>query len=217
MYYIIGDIHGCLDNLNNLLNKIFSNITETDTIIFLGDYIDRGPSSYDVIELLIDLSKKYNTVFLKGNHEDMLLKYISGILDFQNYFDNGGMATLRSYREKHGSSVIPPEHELFYGNLLQYYEAKDFIAVHAGLNPKINNIAEQSSYEMLWIRQEFYRSSRKWEKTIIFGHTPCSILHGENKNVYFNESNNIIGIDTGACYGGLLTCLRWPDKTIFQG
>jgi serine/threonine protein phosphatase 1 len=217
MYYIIGDIHGCLNNLNILLSKITNIITEDDTIIFLGDYIDRGPSSHDVIKLLIKISGKYNVVFLKGNHEDMLLKYLSGMLDFQNYFDNGGFSTLRSYREKQGNSAIPSEHISFFENLKPYYEKEDFIAIHAGLNPGINNINEQSQYEMLWIRQQFYKSSRRWEKTIIFGHTPCSILHGENKNVYFNEKNNIIGIDTGACYGGLLTCLRWPDKTIFQG
>ncbi len=217
MYYIIGDIHGCLNNLENLLNKIKNIIKEDDKIIFLGDYIDRGPSSYDVINLLIKTSKQYDSVFLKGNHEDMLLKYLSGMLDFQNYFDNGGMATLRSYRTKQNSPGVPKEHRLFYENLKQYYETEEFIAVHAGLNPNIDNIEEQSPYEMLWIRHQFYRSSRKWEKTVIFGHTPCSILHGEDRNVFFNEKNNIIGIDTGACYGGLLTCIRWPDKIIIQG
>jgi serine/threonine protein phosphatase 1 len=217
MYYIIGDIHGCLDKLNNLFNKMKNIITDNDTIIFLGDYIDRGQSSYEVVEFLIDISKEYNSIFLKGNHEDMLLKYSSGEFDSQNYFYNGGMATLRSYREKQGNSGIPSKHQLFYENLRQYYETEDFIAVHAGLNPNINNIEEQSSYDMLWIREAFYRNNRKWEKIIIFGHTPCSILHGENNNVYFCKKNNIIGIDTGACYGGLLTCLRWPDKTIFQG
>jgi serine/threonine protein phosphatase 1 len=217
MYYIIGDIHGCKNNLNYLFNKIKTNITDNDTIIFLGDYIDRGPFTYEVTEFLLDLSEKYNTIFLKGNHEDMLLKYKSGTFDFQAYFENGGMATLKSYRNNKGNSEIPLKHQVFYNSLLQYYETEDFIAVHAGLNPKINNIEEQSSYDMLWIRDAFYRSSRRWGKTIIFGHTPCSVLHGENKNVYFNEKSNIIGIDTGACYGGLLTCIRWPDKTIFQG
>jgi serine/threonine protein phosphatase 1 len=217
MYYIIGDIHGCFNNLKNLLKKIINIINDNDTIIFLGDYIDRGPSSYDVIALLIDISKKYSTVFLKGNHEDMFLKYLGGTYDFQNYFDNGGMATLRNYREKHGSSGIPSDHRSFFENLVQYYEAEDFIAVHAGLNPDIDKIEDQLPYEMLWTRHQFYRGSRIWPKTVIFGHTPCSILHGDNKNVYFNEKSNIIGIDTGACYGGSLSCIRWPDKTIFQG
>ncbi len=94
-------------------------------------------SSYEVVEFLIDISKEYNSIFLKGNHEDMLLKCRSGELDSQNYFDNGGMATLRSYREKHGNSGMPSEHQLFYENLRQYYETEDFIAVHAGLNPNI--------------------------------------------------------------------------------
>ncbi len=217
MFYLIGDIHGCMDNLENLYGKIRHEIADNDTLIFLGDYIDRGPMSYEIIEFLIALYGKYNTVFLKGNHEDMFLKYMSGESEAQNYFENGGIPTLRSYRKNTGSSGIPFNHQSFYSNLLLYYEAEDFIAVHAGLNPKINSMEEQEEYDMLWIREKFFLSGRKWEKTIIFGHTPTSVLHGNNGDVYFNEKANIAGIDTGACYGGKLTCLRWPDRTIFQG
>ncbi|MFH0976764.1 MAG: metallophosphoesterase family protein [Spirochaetota bacterium] len=216
MYYLIGDIHGCIDHLDNLYSKIKNLISDNDTLIFLGDYIDRGPDSYEVIEYLISLSKENNTIFLKGNHEDMLLKYKSSSLDYQNYMENGGMATIKSYKKNLGSFTIPLNHQVFFNNLTQYFESEDFIAVHAGLNPKIYNIEAQSSYDMLWIRDKFFRDPRKWEKTIIFGHTPCSILSGQNKEIYFNKDTNIIGIDTGACYGGVLTCLRWPDKSIYQ-
>ena len=217
MYYIIGDIHGCVDNLDNLYDNIKKEIKDDDTLIFLGDYIDRGPSSFDVIEQLIYISENYNTIFLKGNHEDMFLKFKSGNYDFQNYIDNGGMTTLRSYKENRGNSSLPHKHQLFFENLIHYYETEDFIAVHAGLNPKINTINDQSEYDMIWIRDNFYRKEKKWGKTIIFGHTPCNILHGKMNSIFYNDKNNIIGIDTGACYGGLLTCLRWPDKIIFQG
>ena len=114
MYYIFGDIHGCLKNLENILDQIKDIITDDDQIIFLGDYIDRGEFSYEVIEFLIDISEKYNAIFLQGNHEDMLIKYKSGMFDFRIYLENGGMATLNSYRNALGSTEIPPKHrEIF--------------------------------------------------------------------------------------------------------
>jgi serine/threonine protein phosphatase 1 len=217
MYYLIGDIHGCMDNLEILFGKIVHEITDDDTIIFMGDYIDRGPSSYEVVEFLMGLLKKFNVIFLKGNHEDMLLKLKKGENDSRNYFENGGIPTLRSYRKHTGRSGIPRKHQSFFSKLLPYYETIDFIAVHAGLNPKINTIDEQEEYDMLWIRENFFRSERRWEKTVIFGHTPCSSINGSSNDIYINDETNIIGIDTGACYGGILTCFRWPDRAIFQG
>ncbi len=216
MFYITGDIHGSLANLKALFNKLKKYLTNEDTLIFLGDYIDRGIFAFEVIEYLISLSKKYNTIFIKGNHEDMLLKYKGGD-DLNNFIANGGSVTLRSYKKNTGGSGIPWQHQSFYNNLQLYYKSDDFIAVHAGLNPTINNIEEQQEEDLIWIREKFYRSERRWDKTIIFGHTPCSILHGKLKEVYINDETNIIGLDTGACYGGLLTCLRWPDRMIFQG
>ena len=216
MYYLIGDIHGCLDNLVNLYNKIKNLVEDSDTLIFLGDYIDRGLYSYEVIEFLINISKDRRIVFLKGNHESMFLRYKESDLDAENYFDNGGMTTLRSYKAN-GAHGIPLNHQLFYDNLLPYFETDDFIAVHAGFNPKIPDIKNQDEHDILWIRDSFFRSERIWEKTVIFGHTICSILHGNLKKVYLNDITNIIGLDTGACYGGTLSCLRWPDKKIFQG
>jgi serine/threonine protein phosphatase 1 len=215
MYYLIGDIHGCLDNLENLYISM-PDITEDDTLVFLGDYIDRGPSSFEVVEFLIGLSGKFRTIFLKGNHEDMFLKYKSMTDDTLNYFENGGIPTLRSYRKNTGGTGIPSKHQSFFSGLLPYYETEEFIAVHAGLNPKINSVEDQDEYDMLWIREKFFRSKKHWKKTIIFGHTPCSTLN-RNNDIYINDSANIIGIDTGACYGGVLSCLRWPDKAIFQG
>ncbi len=216
MYYLIGDIHGRLNNLLSLYENIRSFITDDDALIFLGDYIDRGPSSYEVIEFLISLSSIHRTIFLKGNHEDMLLRYKDGE-NPDNFFSNGGSATLKSYKDNTGSFRISADHMRFYGKLYSFFETQDFIAVHAGLNPDVKDIDEQDEFDLLWIREKFFRSERKWDKTIIFGHTLCSILHGSLMEIYNNKKNNIIGIDTGACYGGILTCLRWPDKAVFQG
>ncbi|MBN2040424.1 MAG: serine/threonine protein phosphatase [Spirochaetes bacterium] len=217
MYYIFGDIHGNLVKLRNIYTEIQPLINNDDTLVFLGDYIDRGKYSYEVIDFLIDISEKHSSIFLKGNHEDMFLKYQSGN-NPENFLMNGGSETLKSYKKNTGStSSIPFSHQYFFENLKLYHETEEFVAVHAGLNPKINSIEDQSGHDLIWIRDYFFRSGVRWKKTVIFGHTPCSILHGKLKEIYIDETANIIGIDTGACYGGLLTCLRWPDKKLFQG
>ena len=115
-----------------------------------------------------------------------------------------------------GNMKIPSAHLDFFKKLNLYYEYSDFISVHAGFNPKIYNMENQSPDDMLWIRESFFRSRRKWEKTVIFGHTPTTYMEGRSHNVYYDEEKNIIGIDTGAVYGGKLTCLRWPDRKILQ-
>ncbi len=216
MYYIFGDIHGCLSNLLELFGGIKRDIKDNDRLIFLGDYIDRGDYSFEVIKFLININKSYDIVFLKGNHEEMFLKYIQGRDDSGIFLDNGGGATLRSYKKNRGEFAVPDEHLKFFGNLKLCFEADDFIAVHAGFNPKVYNMERQTEDDMLWIRETFYRAERRWEKTVIFGHTPARLLGKRRGEVYFDDKKNIIGIDTGAVYGGVLTCLRWPDRKIFQ-
>jgi serine/threonine protein phosphatase 1 len=215
MHYIIGDIHGMLKNLSSLFSLLKKQITDDDTLIFLGDYIDRGLNSFEVIEYLLAVSRIYKTVFLKGNHENMFLKYINNI-DLEIFIANGGTSTLSSYRKNTGNLNLPETHKVFFENLDLFYENKEFIAVHAGLNPEINNLEKQSDHDMLWIREKFFRSEKIWDKTIIFGHTPCAILHGKPGEVYIDDQHKLIGIDTGACYGGKLSCFRWPDGKIFQ-
>lgn len=215
MYYIIGDIHGYFDKLLSLISIIEAEYKEGDEVIFLGDYIDRGPQSYEVIEFLVDYSKRRETVFLKGNHEDMLLRYLKGEKIQDMYIVNGGAETISSYKKNYGQFILPEEHRNFFDNLKLYYETDDFIAVHAGLDPKINTIEEQDPYDLIWIRDKFFRSSYKWEKTVIFGHTPTPLISGERK-VHIDDEHNIIAIDSGVIYGGPISCLRWPDKMIFE-
>ncbi|MGQ9843617.1 MAG: metallophosphoesterase family protein [Spirochaetota bacterium] len=215
MFYLIGDIHGYYNKLSALFGKIQKHITGNDIIIFLGDYIDRGPQSFEVIDFLIDLQKNYNTIFLRGNHESMFLNYLQG-KDISLFMFNGGQATIDSYIEILGSLRLPEGHKTFYNNLKLYYETDDFIALHAGLRPGIS-VELQSSYDMIWIREEFYLQQYHWPKLVVFGHTTTVNITGLHMNeIYDDIHKNIIGIDTGAAYGGPLTCLRLPDKIVFQ-
>jgi serine/threonine protein phosphatase 1 len=217
MQYIIGDIHGYYNRLLGLFKNLIDWLKDGDCVIFLGDYIDRGDQSYEVVDFLINISRgsRFSTVFLKGNHEDMLMSYLRGADRFGSYISNGGDATIRSYVAHHGAFTLPEHHLGFYGNLRLYYEGEDFIAVHAGLNPDIDALDEQDEHDLLWIRERFYRANKRWTKTVIFGHTPTAFITGENA-VYFDDERNIIGIDSGVIFGKSLSCLVWPEKKIIS-
>ncbi len=206
--FAIGDIHGCMDKLNTLMDKIDIDF-EMDTLVFLGDYIDRGPSSFEVISFLITLKEKYeNIIFLKGNHEEMLENYIAGIDRF-TYLSNGGRQTIDSYMRRgyiSGKELIPEDHIDFFKRLDLFYQTDNYIFVHAGLREKIV-LQDQLQDDLLWIRQKFIKSNYDFGKRVIFGHTPLAKpLVQPNK----------IGIDTGAVYGNKLTCVKLPD-VVFYG
>ncbi len=218
LYYIIGDIHGHFARLAGLFEKLLGLLAERDTVVFLGDYIDRGPRSFEVIDFLVHLTrrKSFETVFLKGNHEDMLAAYLRGEDKAGAFIFNGGDATIRSYTAHRGKLDLPEHHREFFNGLRLYYEGEDFIAVHAGLNPKIGPIEAQSEHDLLWIRDRFFRADRRWDKTVIFGHTPVTTMGGEGP-VYIDEKRNIIGIDSGVMFGNPLACISWPGREIFTG
>jgi serine/threonine protein phosphatase 1 len=210
--YVIGDIHGCLEKLKDLMSKIDID-RQNDTLIFIGDYIDRGRFSKEVVDYILQLQSKYkNLVCLLGNHENMFLRYLEGV-DEGMYLANGGINTLHSYEislyddiEKRKSKV-PADHQTFFKSLLPYYETKDYIFVHAGLNPDAP-MTEQEMYDLLWVRYEFIGSEKDIGKIVVFGHTPV----GEKPLIRKNK----IGIDTGVVYGGKLTCIELPDVKIYQ-
>ena len=215
-YFIIGDIHGHILKLEKILSYIKKDLEKEDSIIFLGDYIDRGPSSFEVIEYLIRLSAAYRTIFLTGNHEDMFIRFVNKGDNFNNYIRNGGAYTIKSYINNLKNFTIPESHIEFFNNLKLYYEGDDFVAVHAGLNPKVNTLQEQKKYDLIWIREEFFKYQKKWDKAVIFGHTPTPYLNHSDA-VYFDEKRNIIGLDTNAMADGFpLSCIRWPDRKIYQ-
>ncbi len=207
--YAIGDIHGCFEKLCDLMNKI-DIAPDSDVIVFLGDYIDRGLKSFEVVEYLIDIKDRFKkTIFLKGNHEEMFLNYLSGT-DKLLYLMNGGEQTLESYLMHHsrGSDdpVIPQKHIDFFNSLALFYQTDDYIFVHAGLRNKIP-LEMQDPKDILWIRSRFINSGYIFGKRVVFGHTPTAApIVQPNK----------IGIDTGAVYGGFLTCVKLPDLLFYQ-
>ena len=205
--YAVGDIHGCYDKLLVLMEKIDIDF-ESDTLVFLGDYIDRGPQSFEVVAYLADLKQRYaNTIFLKGNHEEMLEKYLSGE-DRITYLVNGGQQTLESYMNRprpEGEPAIPSTHLEFFKSLRIYYETQNYIFVHAGLKNKVP-LEKQKTEDLLWIRRRFIESKYDYGKMVVFGHTP---LHEPLL------LPNKIGIDTGAVYGNRLTCVRLPELVFY--
>jgi serine/threonine protein phosphatase 1 len=206
--FAIGDIHGCYDRLKALMEKIPIDCSR-DTLVFIGDYIDRGPHSVEVVDYLIHLKKRVpEVIFLKGNHEDMLDKFITGADRF-TYLLNGGQQTLDSYLTKPVQSEffpIPPDHMEFFKSLRLFYETEEFIFVHAGLRPRVP-LKSQNTEDLLWIRNKFVSTKYDFGKRVIFGHTPLKKPLVEP---------NKIGIDTGAVYGNALTCVQLPDLVFFK-
>lgn len=208
--FAIGDIHGCFDKLTELIKIVEKHLDpDKDSLVFLGDYVDRGPNSFEVVEYLIKLKEKFSDIiFLKGNHEEMFGQYLVG-LDKYTYLMNGGQQTLESYMENYepdGGSSIPRSHLNFFSSLSLFYETEDYIFVHAGLKDRVP-LDMQTADDVLWIRKKFLKSAYDFGKCVVFGHTPFpSPLIQPNK----------IGIDTGAVYGNKLTCVKLPDLEFYQ-
>ena len=212
MYYdkifVIGDIHGCLDMLNRLMDKIPWR-PDKDLLVFLGDYIDRGEHNKEVVDYIIALKRCASYVdCLLGNHDAMFLKYLTG-RDVDQYILNGGGSTLKCYginQPGEGYPLIPQDHIDFFNSLKPYIELEDYYFVHAGFRPGIE-ISKQKLKDMLWIRDTFINSHYDFGKKVIFGHTPLmEPLVMENK----------IGLDTSAVYGNRLTCLELPRTRFYS-
>ncbi|AEX85510.1 metallophosphoesterase [Marinitoga sp. 1135] len=204
MIWAISDIHGMYDNLIKVLNQI----PENDKIIFLGDYVDRGPGSRQVLDLLFKL--KNRAVFLKGNHEDMMLDYFENTGKYKEgaWFRNGAQATLDSF-----NNDIEEKYLDFIRNLKLYHIEKigtqKYLFVHGGIRPGIS-LSDQAERDLLWIRDDFYMSDQPYEDYIVIhGHTPTKYITGEYE-VYFRKLDDkilSIDIDTGCVYGGKLSAL----------
>jgi serine/threonine protein phosphatase 1 len=204
--FVIGDIHGCLKKLTNLMACIDVD-DRHDALVFLGDYIDRGPDSRGVVEFILNFKKARENVFcLMGNHEELFIDYLNQGRSTSVFYANGGFSTLISYNYPHVMDDIPESHRKFFSSLSLYYETENYIFVHAGLRPGIP-LDQQDRQDMLWIRDEFVGSSFDFGKTIVFGHNSFSQP--------LIEANKI-GVDTGAVYGGYLTCMELPEKKIYR-
>ncbi|MGD9158120.1 MAG: metallophosphoesterase family protein [Desulfobacteraceae bacterium] len=202
--FIIGDLHGCRDMLEEMLNIIPWD-SEKDNLIFIGDYIDRGNDSKGVIDILIKLMETSSNIqCLMGNHESLFLDYFYNRNE-NAFLINGGIATLNSYRVN-DKICIPPEHVSFVKSLKTLVELDDYYIVHAGLMPGIE-IEKQSIKDKLWIREDFIFSEYDFGKKVIFGHTPFPAPY---------IVSNKIGLDTGAVFGNKLTCIELPDEKFYQ-
>lgn len=219
--YAIGDIHGRLDLLIALLEKIeIDSETAPDAVklIFLGDYIDRGPDSDKVIDYLVSFEKiNASAQFLLGNHEDTMLKFMEFPGKYEDWLHWGGDATLESYgvgdvwrREASDLAIelkekINFEHLEFLTRLKPFCIEGDFVFAHAGVKPGVP-LAEQETEDLLWIRGEFHNASKdlRPEKTVVHGHHPTK----RPVNLSWR-----IGVDTGAVYSNVLTAVVLEERS----
>ena len=220
LLYAVGDIHGRLDLLEALLRRIEADAQNSPrpgrrTLVFLGDYVDRGPDSRGVVETLIGgLPRGFDTHFLKGNHEAMLLNFLHQPWTLEHWLMNGGEATMRSYgvdtdrlaRLRAPAELwcqalreaLPEAHLAFYRSLKLSVAFGDYLFVHAGVKPGVP-LEAQTEADLIWIRSPFLDHAEPFGKMVVHGHTP-----GKEPVTRSNR----IGIDTGACFSGRLTALR---------
>ena len=226
--YAIGDIHGRRDLLARMHGAIrddaAGSVAHVKTVIYVGDYVDRGDDSRGVIDLLLDAPLEgFRAVHLMGNHEDFMLRLLEDPSIAPLWIANGGDATLYSYgvdwREAYGAgdleaiskglrAALPERHLEFLRSLALSHEEGDYLFVHAGIRPG-RELAEQTPDDLMWIRDEFLRSEADHGKVVVHGHSisPEPELR-----------DNRIGIDTGAFATGRLTCLvlEGTERRILQ-
>jgi len=214
----VGDIHGQLSALTALFTNIEATLprnSKTVTFVFLGDYIDRGPSSKAVIDLLLDWKTDHNCMFLRGNHEASLLNFLDDPIDNRNWLRYGGIETLISYNifPKPGAisakglvqirdqlaETLPDNHIEFFNSLISSYQEEDFMFVHAGINPNLP-LSENTEDDLLWIRDPFLKHRGLYEKVIVHGHTITSDAKPE-------IHPNRVGLDTGSYATGVITAM----------
>jgi len=214
--YAVGDLHGRADLLRDLLPQIELDLAINPVaralVVFLGDYIDRGPASRQVIEQLVELDKSLDVIFLKGNHETFALDFLDNPDVRDRWRNYGGLDTLLSYgltpsirpTQKENAELarafaaaLPESHHRFLTKLKTSFSCGDFFFVHAGVRPGVP-LSEQREEDLLWIRQEFLVSEVDFGKVVVHGHEPV-----DHPDIRFNRIN----IDTGAFATGRLTCL----------
>jgi len=224
--YVIGDVHGCSLVLQRLVTLIDAHLTSYPTqrpiLVFLGDYVDRGPGARDAIDQLIALRESRETVFLKGNHESCLLEFLNQPATLAKWIQYGGLDTLKSYglnptnyfetseQERLAVELCAVLDEIghleFLRRLRNSFVCGDFFFVHAGVRPGVP-LDRQSEEDLLWIRDEFLQYPGNFGKIVVHGHTPVSRPE---------VCSNRINVDTGAYATGRLTCLMLEqDKMKF--
>jgi serine/threonine protein phosphatase 1 len=221
--YAIGDIHGRVDLLENLLGRIEADIAQFPTSrsvrVFLGDYIDRGGWSRQTIDRLIKHGSEHESIFLRGNHELLAIACLSDRANIDQWLRLGGRETLASYgvapklfpnrmqtqqTQLAFHDALPQAHFRFFGSLRNSFSCGDYFFVHAGARPH-TDLSLQRESDLLWIRNEFLTSAYDFGKIIVHGHTPTAEIE---------VRPNRINIDTGAFATGRLTCLVIEGDTL---
>jgi serine/threonine protein phosphatase 1 len=218
--YAIGDVHGRLDLLTAMIERLEADHPAPDPaappiVVFLGDYVDRGPHSRGVIELLMQRRPRgFERRYLLGNHEAMMMKFIQDPIENRHWLTQGGMATLGSYGVAAPSvmagkqalkeagdqfrDAIPEAHLEFMLGMERYVVLGDYAMVHAGINPD-KPFQSQTDEDLLWIRKKFLQNRRRHEYMIVHGHTPIDVPYKDDRR---------IGVDTGAYASGRLTAVK---------
>ena len=218
--YAVGDIHGCaglLDQMHRKLREDAANYQGDVTIVYLGDYIDRGPDSRTVIDRLVQ-QRGFRVHFLKGNHDAALLDFLRDPDSYRFWRNYGAPETLSSYGVRpplFTTSVnfarardelaekLPEDHLRFFNDLELSVSIGDYFFAHAGARPGIA-LEEQRQEDLMWIRGEFLSSHYDFGKVVVHGHTP---------QPHPAHHNNRIGIDTGAYATGILSCVVLEGET----
>ena len=230
--YVIGDIHGRSDLLGPLLRKIALDAIRLEPgspreLIFLGDYIDRGPDSKGVLDLILSTLQErefWSTVTLKGNHEQAMLQFLADPQIWPDWSEFGARETLASYgvapparggdpddwarASRALNQALPDAHRRLLESLVLFVERGDYLFAHAGVRPGVP-LEDKSEQDLLWIRDDFLRSRRRLAKVIVHGHTPAEAAYlGPHR----------IGLDTGAYATGLLTAvkLKGAERVLLQ-
>jgi serine/threonine protein phosphatase 1 len=201
----IGDIHGCLTALESLLAAIGPQ--PEDTIVALGDYVDRGPDSKGVIDCLLALRRRCTVVAIHGNHEEMMLHVIRDRQPPYHWLQYGGVDTLDSYGFCGDMSVIPPEHMEFFAGMQDFYETEHHFFVHANYDPELP-LEKQSKHFLRWRKlSESTPGPHVSGKKAIVGHTPDPEIF---------DIGHLVCIDTHCYGGGWLTALEVHSGKLWQ-
>jgi serine/threonine protein phosphatase 1 len=224
--YAVGDVHGRADLLARLFSEIDADLKAHPAPqaiqVFLGDYIDRGPDSREVLDLLVARSEHHETIFLKGNHEVLIEQFLTNPESFAIWRNVGGIDTLLAYGirpplnpdvteqtmlARRLGEVLPPAHRQFLRSLKRSFICGDFFFVHAGVRPGVP-LSQQADEDLFWIRDEFLNSEENFGKIVVHGHNPVMEME-------FRA--NRVNIDTGAFVTGRLSCLRIEsDEALFN-
>jgi serine/threonine protein phosphatase 1 len=203
--YAVGDIHGALHKLQDLIARCEAHAGgRPRRFVFIGDYIDRGAQSYDVVRLLMQLKADMpdDVVTLMGNHEATLLEIIDGTMPAEHWLGQGGMQTLQSYGVA-DARELPPQHVDWLRALpLSHDDGRRFF-VHAGVDPR-RPLDAQREHDLLWIREPFLSDERDYGRLIVHGHTPIRSGGPDLRS-------NRLDLDTAAGYGGPLTAAVFSD------